>query len=89
MKTRAEVEALKRKWIADPCWDIEGTEGFDEYRAELRDFRLRQEDAWAKREQARLEERAALLGCTVPLIRELERIERLINHVRSGRDWMI
>jgi len=28
MKTREEVEALKKIWQNDPIWDIEHTEGF-------------------------------------------------------------
>jgi hypothetical protein len=40
MKTREEVEALKANWLSDPIWDIEDTEGFEEYRAELREYRL-------------------------------------------------
>ena len=35
MKTREEVEALKREWLAEPCWDLEKTEGFEEYHDEL------------------------------------------------------
>lgn len=35
MKTPQEIEDLKRNWLSDPCWDIEDTEGFEEYREEL------------------------------------------------------
>jgi len=35
MKTREEVEKLKREWGKDPCWDIYDTEGFEEYKDEL------------------------------------------------------
>jgi len=35
MKTREEVEALKRKWQENPYWDLEKSEGFDEYHHEL------------------------------------------------------
>lgn len=38
MKTRDEVEHLKANLIADPCYDLEETEGFEEYREELFDF---------------------------------------------------
>lgn len=38
-KTVEEVDALKLNWIKDPCWDIEETEGFEEYREELLAFR--------------------------------------------------
>lgn len=36
MKTREEVEQLKRDWIKDGCWDLEKTEGFEEYHGELK-----------------------------------------------------
>lgn len=29
MKTREEVEQLKADWIANPCYDLEETEGFE------------------------------------------------------------
>lgn len=45
MKTREEVESLKANWAADPCWDIEATEGFEEYRDELIAFRDLKRDA--------------------------------------------
>jgi hypothetical protein len=35
MKTREEVEELKHQWKRDAIWDIEQTEGFEDYRAEL------------------------------------------------------
>jgi len=38
MKTRAEVEALKTSWKQDPSWDIETTEGFEDYKDELVSF---------------------------------------------------
>ena len=39
MKTRDEVEHLKQNWYNDPIWDLPETEGFDEYRDELREYR--------------------------------------------------
>ena len=50
MKRRSEVEELKRQWLEDPCWDIEETEGFEEYKEELLRFRLYQEKAWNEEE---------------------------------------
>lgn len=35
MKTKEEVEELKREWCADPCWDIWATEGFEDHCCEL------------------------------------------------------
>lgn len=40
-KSPAEVEELKRQWLADPCWDIEGTPGFEAHAAELIEWKLR------------------------------------------------
>lgn len=48
MKTRAEVEELKRQWTNDPCWELREEEGYDEYWAELSQF---QKDYYYKREQ--------------------------------------
>ena len=47
-RTPAELEALKAKWLEEPYWVIEDTEGFEAHRDELRQFR---HDAHAKQEQ--------------------------------------
>jgi hypothetical protein len=44
MKTRQEVEKLKRQWKADGCWDIWDTEGFEEYKDELKLFQKNYEN---------------------------------------------
>ena len=44
--SREEVEKLKREWVADPIWDLEDTEGFEEYREELLEFSLEQQKIW-------------------------------------------
>ena len=46
MKTEEEIRALKANWQADPLWDIEETEGFEEHRAELLAFRLKCQAGW-------------------------------------------
>jgi hypothetical protein len=57
MKTKEEIDSLKQNWLGDPCWDIETTEGFEEYYYELKCFRLEEEekrmDAYDKRETKR------------------------------------
>ncbi len=35
MKSREDVEKLKWQWKVNPIWDIETTEGFEEYHDEL------------------------------------------------------
>lgn len=51
MKTRDEVEALKDNWKHDPCWDIETTEGFDEYYDELITYRKTCELRWKEKHE--------------------------------------
>ena len=46
MKTREQVEMLKRNWMNDPCWDIYETEDYQEYRDELRVFQLNMTQEW-------------------------------------------
>jgi len=53
MKTREEVDELKRQWKRDPIWDIEETEDFEEYREELVKFH---EECRIKREVEREKE---------------------------------
>lgn len=48
MKTLQEVEELKKEWVKDACWDIEDTEGFEEYKKELKVFREIKEAEWEK-----------------------------------------
>lgn len=48
MKSRQEVEQLKEDWLADSCWDIETTEGFEEYKEELATFAAATKARWEK-----------------------------------------
>ena len=62
MKTREEVEALKKNWLHDPCWDIYETEGFEEYRAELVTFQTNMHSEWRAGEYNRIYKFAETLG---------------------------
>jgi hypothetical protein len=46
MGKREELELLKENWLKDPCYDIELTEGFEEFRHELYLFRIKKEKEW-------------------------------------------
>ena len=63
MKTQEEVEKLKWEWVNDPCWDIEETEGFEEYKEVLLEFRklheTEREKKWLKAEEQRRKNRPA------------------------------
>ena len=51
-KTSEQIEDLKRKWLKDPIWDIEETEGYEAHKQDLLGFRLHVEAA----EKARVAE---------------------------------
>ena len=62
MKTRVEVEALKKNWMGDSCWDIYETEGFEEYRDELRVFQTNMMQEWRAKEYNRVYDFARSIG---------------------------
>jgi hypothetical protein len=93
MKTEQEVKALKENWSHDPCWDIEDTEGFEEHREELKEYRYEQQAQWGAKEYNRLFNRARDLGIDnlgdkenevdLRLMRYLEGMERQITELRK------
>ena len=81
MKTREQVEDLKQQWLADGCWDIEDTEGYEEYKDELRQFSLETERKVKERILDQELKQAEALGLVnLSLTRYLMRLEeRIIN----------
>lgn len=87
MKTREEVDALKKGWKHDPCWDIEDTEGFDEYVEELLNFRRQteaeQKAKWEERENARAtlvrEQTGVIDADIVSALSTWNEIERMVS----------
>lgn len=61
MKTQNEIDALKKSWMKDPCWDIYSTEGFEEHSEELKMFQEEQERKWKNEAQERDDARASLV----------------------------
>jgi hypothetical protein len=47
-KTQQEIDNLKTQWLADPNWDIEQTEGFEQHREELAAFGAEFKAKWEK-----------------------------------------
>ena len=81
-KTPEQIADLKRGWLLDPCWDIEGTDGFEAHHEELKVFADAQRRIWGIEEQEREREervaklvRAANLGCSLTLLAYIERLE--------------
>lgn len=77
MKTEEEVRALKVNWQADPMWDIEDTEGFEEHREELLAFRQKCEEGWAKAAAYRNERSTKYQrDCAVQAVNDGDRLDR-------------
>jgi hypothetical protein len=79
MKTRAEVDDLKAQWKADPCWDVWNTEGFEQYKGELKTFQTLMEKEWRAKERRRLLAKAAEWKCAVEFVQYMEQMERRIE----------
>lgn len=83
MKTREDVELLKRQWLTDPAWDIEATEGFEAYHAELLIWRELQEYKWEERRTATLQSKAEELSISLPMAKYVLALETTIASLRE------
>ena len=61
-KTTEELDALKKNWMNDPCWDIETEEGFEDYKDELLAYRKEQEAEWQHEAEERIARRARVVA---------------------------
>ncbi len=88
MKTVAEVEALKQNWLRDPCWDIEDTDGFEDYREDLINFRQSIERRWAEQKHNRLQETSERIGVpgNLTLAEYYERLENRLEQLEEEID---
>ena len=84
-KTREEIEALKRSWHIDPCWDIEDTEGFEAHKEELWSYHNECRQKWAEDIFNRQLDRAKDLGLPghIRLVAYLEKLERRIEELEA------
>lgn len=80
-KTPQEIADLKAGWRRDPIWDIEDTEGFEEYKTELLQYRLDTEREWVETENARIEKKATELQCSADLVKYIELLEYKIEKI--------
>lgn len=82
-KTVEEPEQLKSNWMADPCWDLYDTEGFEEHKEELKVFQKQCELYWlqqlrSKELQLKLHaENLGLVGLYKLIVKQQEEIEKL------------
>lgn len=83
MKTKKEVEQLKREWEKNPSWDLEETEGFEEYHDELARFAHM---VSMEREVERLEIGARereMFGCTDRLLQRIKHMESRLTSLEK------
>lgn len=87
-KTRQDVDALIDNWKADPCWDLETTEGFEEYYDELLEYRQWKEIEWREERKSELVEFAEDLGIpsNLALAQCLMDLKKLVNKINDRLD---
>lgn len=83
MKTQSELDDLIRQWKTDPCWDIEDTEGYEEYRDYLLSVRLEYERQYQENEKARLKSIANTLQCSIAVVKRIEALEYRIKELEN------
>ena len=91
-RTPEEIDALKRQWKDDPCWDIEVSTGFEAHYEELRAWRIDFEAKAEERENARLLELAEKWGIpgNLALARHLDDLEYRVRQTErriDRNDW--
>jgi hypothetical protein len=74
--SRADVERLKTDWFNDPCWDIEDTEGFENYYIELKAYRLGVEASYDRQWKQEIENKAKQLNCSLELAIYILKLEQ-------------
>jgi polyhydroxyalkanoate synthesis regulator phasin len=86
--TREDVETLKADWVADPIWDLDGTEGFESYHDELKAFSDAKKAEWeAQREQEEqqrisgIHRKAEELGCSFGVAQYISCLEGRVKHL--------
>lgn len=97
LKTTEELEKLKKDWSSDPYWDIENTNGFEEYKEELLEYRFKCQSKWneerlEKENEKLIDKEAETLGIKglYRILKEhneiLKRHERAIELLSDGKD---
>lgn len=87
--TRNEVEDLKASWKGDPCWDLYDTEGFEEYKDELKAFQDKWETHWKNENKQSLQALADKWQCSPEtasyidyLDSQMEKMQEKIDELR-------
>lgn len=86
MKTRKEIENLKQNWKSDPCWDIEETEGFEDHKKELLEYRLMVEGNNEKTEKGRVHALCEKYNCNIELLKVIESLQYRITELENEKN---
>ena len=84
MVSRQDVETLKAKWLADPCWDVYTTEGFEEYKQELKKFQKQQEEKWQKEKEKNLYKIKNSLNISPEMANYIIALEERLNKLEKA-----
>jgi predicted RNase H-like nuclease (RuvC/YqgF family) len=96
MKTREQIESLKREWSNDPEWDIADTEGFEDHKEELEAYQKQYEIEVEQRHIARLNKKATALGIPgnltltkyiMNLEDQIEQLEERLEQIENLDIW--
>lgn len=86
LKTTAELDALKVNWMADPCWDIEDTEGFEAHYTELHDWRVEVEQEQERQRNDILRLKIAELNCSKQTAEHVMSLERRLAALEAANE---
>lgn len=84
LKTKDEIEKLKRNWESDPCWDIEKTESFEAHHDELLAYRLEKEAKWEQERFDEIDNKALELQCSFELAEYIMGLERQLASMNEA-----
>jgi hypothetical protein len=99
MKTPEEIEDLKSQWLADGCWDIESTSGFEAHHRELLEWRQNYEAERDRQLEERDRQAARAAGLSLEDYRQMGTLQRLsesnrgeaenllVHYLGNGLDW--
>ena len=86
MKSKEEINDLKSSWLSYPIWDIENTEGFEDHKKELLEYRHTVEEEARLVEEKRVSRACALYGCNKELLALIERMQFRIELLERGKE---
>lgn len=79
-----DIENLKSQWLADPGWDLEDTEGFEDDKDQLRLFRLKMENRWKQARENQIEDYANKFRCSPELAKYIIRLEMRMYKIENN-----